>query len=273
LRIAIFGDVHGNLPALEAMVQDLRTTTPDLLVCLGDLVDGFGHPREVVELVRSLEPVATVLGNAEWRVREWPASIATMRPNAEILFRWLVDELGPQNRAYLAGLPTVALITPDAPRAEQLLAFHGVPEDPFVGIRPPRDEWPSWWIERFAFFARDEALVPDALAQVSANPHAPDFLICAHTHARMDRTWLSPEGRTLRIVNPGPVCFGNRMYAGRMDALYALLDRASDGWRVTWRDLDYDKRAAADSVARNPIVTPYMEGIAADLRAEARLSC
>jgi hypothetical protein len=264
VRIALFGDVHGNLPALEAMVHDLRTTKPDLLVCLGDLVDGYGHPREVVELVRSLEPTATVLGNAEWRVREWPASVATMRPNAEALFRWLIDELGPDNRTYLAGLPTVALVPPETP----LLAFHGVPEDPFVGIRPPREEWPDWWVERYAFFARDETLVPDALAQVAANPHAPDWLVCAHTHARMHRTWVSPEGRALQIVNPGPLCFGHFLYGGRMDALYALLDREGDGWRITWRDLEYDKRAAADSIYRNPFVTPFMEGIARKLLSE-----
>jgi predicted phosphodiesterase len=270
LRIAIFGDVHGNLPALEAVVQDLRTTTPDLLVCLGDMVDGFGHPRESVELIRSLNPIATVLGNAEWRVREWPASIATMRPNAEILFRWLIDELGPENRAYLAALPTVALVTPDAPREEQLLAFHGLPEDPFAGIRTPREEWPAWWLERrLEFIQRDEALIPGALAQIADNPHAPDWLICGHTHLRMHRTWTSPVGRTLQIVNPGPLCFGHAFMRGRIDALYGLLDREADGWRLTWRDLDYDKRAAADSIARNPIVTPFMEEIAARLRAEA----
>lgn len=269
LRIALFGDVHGNLPALEAMIHDLRTTSPDLLVCLGDLVDGYGRPREVVELVRSLAPAVAVLGNAEWRVREWPASIATMRPNAELLFRWLIEELGDENRAYLAGLPTVALVPPDPPPDPRLLAFHGLPEDPFVGIRPPRAEWPAWWVEAFPFFARDEALVPEALEQIAANPHSPDWLVCGHTHARMDRSWTSGEGRTLRIVNPGPLCFGHSLVGGRLDALYALLDREGDSWRVTWRDLDYDKKEAADSLDRLPIVTPFMARIAERLRADA----
>ena len=266
VRIALFADVHGNLPALEAMVHDLRVTKPDLLVCLGDLVDGYGQPREVVELVRWLNPAAAVLGNAEWRVRDWPGSVATMRPSQEEIFRWVVDELGPENRAYLSGLPTVTLIPPD----DQLLAFHGIPEDPFVGIRLPRDEWPLWWSERFPFMEHDEAIWPGALELVAANPRTPDWLVCAHTHARMNRTWTGMSGRTLHIVNPGPLCFGHSLVGGRMDALYALLDRQPDGWRVTWRDLDYDKKKAADSLGRLPTITPFMARIADQLRAEAR---
>lgn len=266
VRIALFGDVHGNLPALEAMARDLRVTKPDRLVCLGDLVDGYGHPREVVELVRSLAPAAAVMGNAEWRIREWPASVATMRPNAEVLFRWLIDELGEENRAYLSALPTLALVPPD----DQILAFHGTPEDPFVGVRLPRDEWPPFWAERFPFMEKDETLWPDALERVAANPHAPHLLVCGHTHARMDRTWTSRSGRTLRILNPGPLCFGHSLFGGRMDALYALLDREPGGWRVTWRDLDYDKKKAAESLDRLPMVTPFMARIADQLRAEAR---
>ena len=52
-RITIFGDIHGNLPALEAVLADIDAHEPSPLYCLGDLV-GYGtFPNEVTQIIRS----------------------------------------------------------------------------------------------------------------------------------------------------------------------------------------------------------------------------
>lgn len=62
MRIAIFSDVHGNLPALDAVLADVRSQQPDAVYCLGDLVGYAPFPNEVVERIRQ-EAIPTIMGN------------------------------------------------------------------------------------------------------------------------------------------------------------------------------------------------------------------
>ena len=73
MRAAIFGDIHGNLPALEAVLADLRQHAPDVLICLGDVAMTGPWPNECLHLVASLNcPV--VMGNADAALLvPWPA--------------------------------------------------------------------------------------------------------------------------------------------------------------------------------------------------------
>jgi putative phosphoesterase len=62
MRIAIFSDVHANLPALEAVLEHIRSQPFDRVYCLGDLVGYAPFPNEVVERVRR-EEIPTIMGN------------------------------------------------------------------------------------------------------------------------------------------------------------------------------------------------------------------
>jgi predicted phosphodiesterase len=64
MRSAIVSDIHGNLPALEAVLADLEQVRPDLVLHGGDLALGGPHPVEVVDRVRELG-WAGVLGNTD----------------------------------------------------------------------------------------------------------------------------------------------------------------------------------------------------------------
>ncbi len=66
-RIAIISDVHGNLPALNAVLKDLDERQPDTIFCLGDLVDFAPWPNEVIEAIRHRR-IPTLMGNHNERI-------------------------------------------------------------------------------------------------------------------------------------------------------------------------------------------------------------
>ena len=65
MRIAALYDIHGNLPALEAVLAEVRDAKPDAIVIGGDVVPG-PMPRECLDLLRSLNvPMHCIPGNGE----------------------------------------------------------------------------------------------------------------------------------------------------------------------------------------------------------------
>ncbi|STQ42505.1 Calcineurin-like phosphoesterase superfamily domain [Ewingella americana] len=66
-QIAVFSDVHANLPALKAVLEDIDARQITEIYCLGDLVDFAPWPNEVIELVRQRQ-IPTVMGNHDDRV-------------------------------------------------------------------------------------------------------------------------------------------------------------------------------------------------------------
>ncbi len=62
MKIALFSDVHANLPALEAVLLDIDSRHPDAIYCLGDLVGYATFPNEVVDLIRHRK-IPTIAGN------------------------------------------------------------------------------------------------------------------------------------------------------------------------------------------------------------------
>ena len=76
MRIAVLGDIHGNLFGLQAVLAALRADSPDTLIISGDLVYKFPWGAEVVDLLAGL-PCQAILGNAElyvllWGTELWP---------------------------------------------------------------------------------------------------------------------------------------------------------------------------------------------------------
>jgi predicted phosphodiesterase len=106
VRYGVIADVHGNLPALEAVLEALGDLRVDAYACAGDLV-GYGpQPNECVDLVRRLGAV-TVAGNHDLIAVEVLSDERCERL-ARTSLRWTREVLCEDARAYLAGLPSVA---------------------------------------------------------------------------------------------------------------------------------------------------------------------
>src|ERR1700724_2733244 len=122
MRIAIVSDIHGNRTAFEAVLADLRQTSPDLILHGGDLADGGASPVEIVDRIRDLGWPG-VLGNTdEMLVR--PAALESFASQSTApapLWNGLREIasatrtiLGEERLAWIESLPLLATCSPGA---------------------------------------------------------------------------------------------------------------------------------------------------------------
>ena len=129
MRIAIISDIHGNLPALEAVLADVEKQRPDAVYCLGDLVGYGATPNEVTERIRA-EGMPTIMGN-------YDDGVGFDRDECGCAYRDPLDhELGdrslawtkahttPENKAFLRSLLKELRLEADGKR---VLLVHGSP--------------------------------------------------------------------------------------------------------------------------------------------------
>ena len=114
MRVAALYDIHGNLPALEAVLAEVERERVDAIVIGGDIASGPPQPREVVELVRSLPSAHCIRGNADRLFDEEFAGDDGLA--------WLLEQLGDEQAQWLAGLPFSAVL-------DDTLYVHATPLD------------------------------------------------------------------------------------------------------------------------------------------------
>ena len=185
MRVAAISDVHGNLPALEAVLAEIDAEGVDAIVCGGDLVGG-PFSVEVFDRLAAMPHVRFVRGNADRQVLEG---------TDEYGIDWEVERerLGDARLAPITTWPLTVEFDVDA--LGRTLFCHAIPsadEPIFTRITP------------------DDAVI-DLLGDVEA-----DLLVCGHTHVQFDRVLATG----LRIVNAGSV---GMPYEGRRGAFWALL--------------------------------------------------
>ena len=123
MRYLVLTDLHANLEALDACLEDARRRGYDRVLVLGDLVGYGGDPNGVVDRVRALEPVATVRGNHD-KVACGLEPADGFNVVAKNAVRWTFDALTPEHRAWLAALPRGPIIVDDL-----VEVCHGSPFD------------------------------------------------------------------------------------------------------------------------------------------------
>lgn len=180
MRIAALYDIHGNLPALEAVLDEVRRARVDRIVVGGDVVPG-PMVREAFARLRALDvPVDFLYGNCEFAVLAAHAGRESgYKLPAEVLatLRWTAHHLDAHELAFIATWPKTVSIHIDG--IGDTLFCHGTPRDEneiFTNLTP-------------------EDIVEPMFDGVTAS-----LVVCGHTHMQFDRT----IGRT-RIVNAGSV--------------------------------------------------------------------
>jgi predicted phosphodiesterase len=179
MRVAAIYDIHGNLPALEAVLHDIRQAEVQIIVVGGDIVPG-PMPRETLECLLDLDiPIQFIQGNGEIDALAEMAGTMAIRvpPRFRDVVRWSALDLYPEYEQLLAGWPKTLRLEIGAIGA--VLFCHATPRD---------DN------EIFTRLTPEECLLPvfEGL-DLSA-------VICGHTHMQFDRMIGS-----VRVVNAGSV--------------------------------------------------------------------
>ena len=215
--LAVLADLHGNLPALEAVQADLAPLAVDQVIVAGDVINWGPFSAQVMaRVVESGWPV--IRGNNEFYLTDFETPRATADWSDRVawpMLPWLKQQLAGRWTHIIAGWPdSLCLRFPDAPA---IRVVHGSPRRNTEPIFP----------------STPEAEVAAMLAGVEETT-----VIAAHTHLPLDRRVPGrPDGGAWRVLNPGSV--GNPL-DGCFVSRYLLLEGTVAGWHATRREVPLD---------------------------------
>jgi putative phosphoesterase len=222
MRIAAIADVHANLPALRAVLDDAEKIGCEAIWSLGDLVGRGPHPNEVVEEIRQ-RGIISIQGN-------WDDAVAMEREHVGIV--WESEEAEAAARASLAWTTATmhedhrSFLRQQSPtlrfeiEGRSVLLFHGTP------ARQSEYLWEDRPSRHFARIAEEEG----------------DDLFCfGHTHESFHRAIIGTH-----FVAAGSVGCGGR---GDARARYAVIYLTAAELVVGFRSVDYDRQAVLQSQA------------------------
>jgi putative phosphoesterase len=215
LRVAALYDIHGNLPALEAVLEEIQRAQVDRVVVGGDVLPGPMFRETIARLLEVDLPVDFIQGNCEVAVLEERAGAHSepLPEQAREIIRWTAQELSAEHAHILAGWPKTLRI--EIPAVGHVLFCHGT----------PRHE-----NEHFTRLTTESRLLP------LFEPLGVQLVVCGHTHMQFDRM----VGRT-RVVNAGSV----GMPFGEPGADWLLV-----GPEVELRHTSYELTKAAETIRR-----------------------
>jgi len=225
MRVALVSDIHGNLPALEAVVADIRRRGADQIACLGDNISGPLLPRETAQyLMNSGWPI--LAGNHERQVLAYEPGKGGLSDG------YAHSQLTNSEIAWLRSLP----------------AQLSLGDEMFLCHCTPRSD-----CEHFLESVRNGALSIATAAELAERLGDVRSRLVACGHSHVPRAVRLPSGQL--CVNPGSV--GVQAYTddhperysmelGTPDAQYAIVERSRDGWVYEHYAVLYDNAPMAE---------------------------
>ena len=223
MRIAVLGDIHGNLAALEATLAEIERLKPDHTIVIGDIVDGAPDSIACWRRVREMD-VPMLRGNHERYVYDF----GTERASPEWSFphfapvRWAVNQCDPGVRQEMAALPLTYKIP-------------GIPELLFVHASPRNDH------DSVFMHTPESFLTP--MFEGSFEP----WIIRGHNHLACQRR-LGDRN----ILNLGAV---GLPLDGHVAAQFSVMEKHKSGWRCQHYAVPYD----VDATVRRFRESGYLE--------------
>lgn len=211
-RVAFISDVHSNLEALEAVLDEVGRLK---VFCAGDIVGYGASPNEVVRILRDIGATC-VVGNHDRAALDGDAG--EFNPRAAVAAIWTSRQLTEESREFLGSLPTHLSAVVGG---KKVYMTHGSPDDPmWEYVRP------STHSDLFDYY----------LGKVQA-----DVIALGHTHLAFQ--WRSESGGV--VFNPGSV---GQPRNGDRRASFAVLSVEGGEVRVEPRLVEYDAERAAKKI-------------------------
>lgn len=221
MKVAVISDIHGNVFALKAVLEDIKKRGVDSIVNLGDIFYGPIAPRATYDLLQQYE-IVTIQGNQDRQIYESAPNEVTANPT----MAFVLDDLQGEPLQWLRSLPHEVYVSDD------VYLCHGAPgNDLLYLLENVKNGYPV---------VRSDAEISSLLKgeQVS-------LILCGHTH--ISRCVHLASGQL--IVNPGsvglPAYDDDMPVAHRMEnysphASYAIIEKLEHGWQVDQCKIPYE---------------------------------
>ncbi len=253
MRIALFSDIHANLPALEAFFVNLEQKKPDAVYCLGDLVGYNIWPNEVIDEIRK-RGIPTIAGNYDFGIgrRSDDCGCAYKtdeeKTNGSVSISFTNETVQNEERQYLRTLPAHIKLEFQLNNDKlKLLLVHGSPRK----------------INEYLFEDREEK----SLLRIMRDADA-DIMCFGHTHKPYHRVLSIQEEENTRFrhaINIGSV---GKPKDGDPRGGYVLLrieENSSiadkESLQVEFARFSYDVEKAAKAVEDSPLPNAYAESL------------
>ncbi|MBD1364549.1 metallophosphoesterase family protein [Mucilaginibacter sp. ZT4R22] len=239
MRVALFSDVHANLPAFEAFLSDVDSRDPDAVYCLGDLIGYNVWPNEVIDEIRKRK-IPAIAGNHDLRVKYMVTLEHHLKESgkghAYHLVKW-------PNRDYLGTLPAHIRLEyklNDDQRLNVVLA-HGSTRS----------------VDEYVLEDMDEAYLTEMMKEADA-----DILCVGHSHKPYHRI-INTKGKFKHVINLGSV---GKPKDGNPDGCYVMLtltDNSTaddkDSINVEFIRVPYDVETAARAIENSLLPKEFAE--------------
>ncbi len=229
MRIAVIGDVHANLPALEAVLADARRRGAQQIWNIGDTVGYGAFPDEVVQRLARLGALS-ILGNYDRKVLAFPQKRGkwqrTKAPAKFTAFRWAWQQLSSEARALLESLPRRKRLDIEGWR---VVVTHGTVDDDQEGI--------------------DETTPIGRLRDLAGKARA-DLIVSGHTHRPFD---TCVDG--VQFVSVGSV----GRPEGDTRACWCLLHIEESRLEIEHRQVPYDIDKAVEALQRHQLPEEFSQ--------------
>lgn len=251
MRIALFSDIHANLPALESCFESIDSQRPDAIFCLGDLVGYNVWPNEVINQIRK-RGIPTIAGNYDQGIGlasdecgcAYKSDVE--KDMGKISISYTNSIVNPDERKYLRTLPAHLNIEFQLNNDKlNLLLVHGSPRK----------------INEYLFEDREEKSLLRIMEQANA-----DILCFGHTHKPYHRVLPAEPVQNMRYrhaINIGSV---GKPKDGTPKGCYVLLTINADSSissresvKVDFIRFEYDVEKAAKAIEESPLPDQYAD--------------
>lgn len=245
MKYAIISDVHGNLPALLATINDAESHGVEKYLLLGDYSTSFPWGNSVIDVIRGLKNAVVIQGNGE-------GYLADLKKNPPTDFSceqfkpvyWAYHSLTDENLNYLIRLPISKTLSDDKTniylnhsmdvfyRSPQVYPFHSRNFRKMMTHKP-------FTHDEYIMLARDALLDrPDALSDINKLPKG--IHLFGHNHIQF---YMEVDGRL--FINPGSC---GEPLDWDTTASYTILDVSEEGWVIIERRVQYNLNMTAEKL-------------------------
>lgn len=239
MKIALFSDIHANLPAFEAFLTDLDSRNPDAVYCLGDLVGYNVWPNEIIDEIRKRR-IATIAGNHDLYVKNLAPVDPELLNSAGKDYAYHI--IRPENRTYLLTLPAHILLDYELNHSPmRILLVHGSSKD----------------VNEYVLEDTDENLLLELMSESGA-----DILCAGHSHKPFHRI-IQAGNKLKHVINLGSAGKPKDDIMAGCYVMLTLNENSSvnvpESIKIEFVRFDYDVEKAARAIEESPLPDEFAE--------------